>query len=351
MCDKHPLTVGGVEEHVRGLARQLVARGFEVLVAYRRESSRLLHGIELSTVRADLDLFKLKKLIKCVGPDLVHAHYSFNWLPLLAVVAADQLGVASVVTSHSVLPGYDQGGLSHLFSLTPHRPLLSKARALISVSKAVDLLMSRMAGPRVRRSVIPNAVDTDKYAPSAEASLEPLVLYVGRLVYRKGVHVLLHAFKEVVREEGDARLVVVGGGYLAPFLKTLASKLGLDGKVVFKGVVSEESKASLYREAWVVAVPTLYAEGFGIVAAEAMASGAPVVASRVGGLKEVVEHEATGLLVKPNSPRELSMALTSLIQDRSLRRRLSAKARARALEAYSWNEVAERIVNTYLSLN
>jgi len=214
----------------------------------------------------------------------------------------------------------------------------------------VDLLMSSLAGPRVWRTVIPNAVDTEKLSPPPEPPWKPVVLYVGRLIYRKGVHVLVHAFKEVTREERDVKLVVAGGGFMEPFLKALASRLGLNDRVVFKGVVPDEVKAKLYREAWVVAVPTLYAEGFGIVAAEAMASGAPVVATKVGGLKEVVEDGYTGLLVKPYSARELAEALIALLQDPSLRGRLSHNARLRAVERYSWSRVANRVLETYEAL-
>ncbi|RLF10056.1 MAG: hypothetical protein DRJ69_03625 [Thermoprotei archaeon] len=138
---------------------------------------------------------------------------------------------------------------------------------------------------------------------------------------------------------------------MEPFLKALASRLGLNDRVVFKGVVPDEVKAKLYREAWVVAVPTLYAEGFGIVAAEAMASGVPVVATRVGGLKEVVEDGCTGLLVKPYSARELAEALIALLQDSSLRGRLSRNARLRAVERYSWSRVADRVLKTYEALS
>ncbi|RLF16167.1 MAG: hypothetical protein DRJ97_01720 [Thermoprotei archaeon] len=350
VCDKHPSTIGGVEEHVRGLAGQLAARGFEVVIAYRKEGRAFINQLDFDSVRVGLDLLRLKRRISSLNPDVVHAHYSFNWLPLLAIAAASQLRLKVVVTCHSVLPGYDQDFLGHLYALTPHRPLLSKADALISVSRAVDLLMSRIVGSKVRRAVIPNAVDINVYAPSPREPKDPLVLYVGRLIYRKGVHVLLQAFRQVVKEERDAKLVVVGGGYLEPLLRTMASKFNLKGRVEFKGLVPDQEKASLYRSAWAVAVPTLYAEGFGIVAIEAMASGAPVVASKVGGLKEVVEDRVTGLLVKPGSAKELARVLLSLIQDPSLRRKLSSNARAKAVSNYSWRTVAGRVVDAYMDL-
>ncbi|RLF18827.1 MAG: hypothetical protein DRN06_00400 [Thermoprotei archaeon] len=348
VSERYPLIIGGVEEHIRGLAERLEEKGFEVSVAYRRRQEKsLVNAPRLKCLKVSLDTFKLRDFIKQEAPDLIHAHYSFNWLPPLLLAIGSQLNIPGIVTSHSALPGYEYDPVRYLYALMPHRLLLSKAQVMISVSRAVDHLMAALVNKRVRRVIIPNAVDTNKYRPSHREPSDPLVLYVGRLIYRKGIHVLLHAFKKVIKEEREAKLVIAGSGYMEPFFKALASSLKLRGYVEFRGNVSDEVKAEFYRRAWLTVVPTLYGEGFGIVAIESMASGTPVVASEVGGLKEVVDNEVSGLLVKPNSPKKLAEAVIALLQDPVLRKRLSVNARLKALKEYAWDSVASQIIDIY----
>jgi len=339
----HSPSRGGVDEHVKELALKLESRGLEVYVAHRKGSPPRW----LRSLRVPLDPGSLREAIRRVSPDVVHAHYSLNWYPLIAIAACRRLQVPCITTIHSLLPGYERPPMRQVYSLTPHRPLLSRARALISVSRAIDSFVEALVGRGVRRIIIPNAVDTDRFRPPPRRPDGHTVLYVGRLVYRKGVHVLLQAFREVAREVAEARLVIAGSGYLEPALRALALSLGLRGRVEFKGAVDDEVKASLYRESQVVVVPSLYGEGFGIVAIESMASGTPVVASSVGGLREVVRHEVDGLLVRPGSVRALAEAIRSVLTDRALRERLSRSARARVESEYSWSSIAPRIVEAY----
>ena len=107
----------------------------------------------------------------------------------------------------------------------------------------------------------------------------------------------------------------------------------------------------IYRSADVVVVPSVYGESFGIVALEAMASGRPVVASRVGGLSEVVVDGETGILVQPGSPRSIAEALLALHQDRSLARKLGLNARRIVVERYSWKRLLSKLLETYERLS
>jgi glycosyltransferase involved in cell wall biosynthesis len=112
------------------------------------------------------------------------------------------------------------------------------------------------------------------------------------------------------------------------------------------GFVPHDELGPLYDRAAVVAVPSRR-EGFGVVCAEAMAHGRPVVASRVGGLLDLVVHEETGLLVPPRDVEALRAALTRLLDDRELRERMGMKARERIKEHFSWDRVTELTVNAY----
>ncbi len=332
--------VGGVAAHVVGLAEALARRGHEVVVFTPS-------GEPLSSC---FRVVRLKRLLPVPhappvawdglsGFDVVHAHHAFAPTPLASIVKAERKRIPCVLTNHTLAPA------PHLVTplLAPLSRLLSKAKAIIAVSRAAARFISRIyRGPIY---VIPNGVDTRRFKPSKEPCNEPIALFVGRLVHRKGVHVLIRAFERVQREVKEAKLVVAGRGPLRRPLEELARRLGV--RAVFLGFVPHEELPSTYRRATVLAMPSLYAEAFGITALEAMASGLPVVASRCGGLAEVVVHGETGLLVRPGDVGELAEALTLLLSDLELARSVGASARRLAVARYDWDVVAGMVEGVY----
>ncbi|WP_062662758.1 glycosyltransferase family 4 protein [Aeropyrum camini] len=208
-------------------------------------------------------------------------------------------------------------------------------------------MVEGIVGDSVDRYIIPNGVDVERFKPSTPKSDYPLVLFLGRLVWRKGAHVLVRAFRQVVDEIRDAQLYIGGKGEFEPIIRLLIARYGLEGNVKMLGVVPESEKPRLYSLAWVTAVPSIVNESFGIVALESLSSGTPVVASRQGGLKDVVKHGKTGLLVKPGSSRELAKALITLLQDSGLRRKMGEEARKTVLEHYDWRKVVPKILKVY----
>ncbi|MFW6146344.1 MAG: glycosyltransferase [Planctomycetota bacterium] len=199
------------------------------------------------------------------------------------------------------------------------------------------------------------------------------ILFVGRFTPEKGLHVLIDAFERLARRWDDLTLDIVGGGKatvsdfmpgllrdprIAPladfyrhrdyaaWLRGRVEKAGLAERVRFLGTLSREPLLGVYRAATVLAHPALI-EPFGMVTAEAMAAGLPVVASRVGGLPEVVQHGRTGLLVPPGDPEALAEAIASLLADPDRRRRYAAAARQYARTHFRWDRVAERVREVY----
>ncbi|MCD6358090.1 MAG: glycosyltransferase family 4 protein [Thermoproteales archaeon] len=168
---------------------------------------------------------------------------------------------------------------------------------------------------------------------------------MGRLVYRKGLTVLLKALS--LLKDLDLTLVVVGEGPLRPSAEALARRLAIEDRVMFLGSINEWELPGVYRSADVVAVPSLYGEAFGIVALEAMATGRPVVASRVGGLSELVIGGETGVLVPPGDPEALAEALRTLYEDEELRAQMGRRGRARILELYDWRVVIRHLEEVY----
>ncbi len=148
-------------------------------------------------------------------------------------------------------------------------------------------------------------------------SLTPLAVFAGRLVPEKGVDVLVQAFAQVVRNVPDARLLIAGDGPERKNLVDLAEQLGVAAYVTFLGHLPKEVMETKLARAWVQVVPSRWAEPFGLVAVEAMMRETAVIASRMGGLEEILQDGETGYLVPPNDPPRLAQRLVELLRDRA----------------------------------
>jgi D-inositol-3-phosphate glycosyltransferase len=177
----------------------------------------------------------------------------------------------------------------------------------------------------------------------------PIVLFVGRIEPLKGIDILMRAASHL---ESPVRLLVVGGDEKdadrKENLQALASELGLQDRVTFVDAVPHADLPLYYNAADICVVPSYY-ESFGVVAVEAMACGVPVVASRVGGLKETVKDGRTGYLVPWRCPEPFAERLELLLSNEPLRRKLGREARA-AAERFRWSEVATRVEDVYHEL-
>lgn len=176
-----------------------------------------------------------------------------------------------------------------------------------------------------------------------------LILFAGRLIPLKGVHHLLYAVPHVIRKYPNALFLIVGGATYGRNRKTnyirRLERLGsrYPKHVVFVPYVSHEDMPSWYGAADVVVVPSVERESFGLVNVEAMASGAPVIATRVGGIKEVVQHQVTGVLIKPKGiAAQLVRALNQLLEDEEMREQMGRAGAELAASAFTWEGMAER---------
>lgn len=173
------------------------------------------------------------------------------------------------------------------------------------------------------------------------------VLFVGRLVQRKGVDDLLRAFASLPASP-RSQLVVVGDGPDRARLEAMAHSLGLDGRVEFRGTLRGRPLSEAYASADVLGMPSRATrddvEGFGTVFIEAALFGTPSVGTRSGGIPEAIEDGTTGLLVPEGDAKGLSEALRLLLEDDALRSRLGEAARARAASGFTWAKSAERLV-------
>ena len=201
------------------------------------------------------------------------------------------------------------------------------------------------------------------------------LLFVGRNSPEKGLHVLIDAFQKVFECYPQAQLKIVGAQESAPIefivalsddpkISDLASfynrsyishlqgklSLGAASHVSFTGLVSRRQLINCYRDADVFIFPSVWNEPFGMPPIEAMATGIPLVATRVGGITEIVEDGKTGILVEPNDASALAEAILCLLSDEDLRKSMGKAARLRVYELFSWEKVVENLLRQYKNI-
>jgi glycosyltransferase involved in cell wall biosynthesis len=175
---------------------------------------------------------------------------------------------------------------------------------------------------------------------------QPLVYYVGRIVYEKGLHVLLDAWPQVLAALPRARLLIAGAGGYLPALVQRAQDLGIATQVRFAGFIPDDERDQLYHAADVAVFPSLY-EPFGIVALEAMAARCPVVVAATGGLAEVVTAHETGLCVQPNDPVSLAWGILHSLQHPDWSRTRAENAYRAARDSFNWHAIAGATAEVY----
>jgi glycogen synthase len=300
----------------------------------------------------------LTRLVPSWRPDVVHAH---DWLvahPALAL--ADVLEVPLVATIHATEAGRYAGWLSSPLSRQVHSAewwLAHRADTLITCSAAmraevtelfdvdpdpVVVLRNGIAPRRWRASSARVRAMRERYAPAGA----PVLLYFGRLEYEKGVHDLIAALPRIRRAHPGTRLLIAGTGTAHGELVAAAQGHRVRRSVTFTGHLPDADLAALLRVADAVVLPSRY-EPFGIVALEAAAAGAPLVASTAGGLGEVVLDGETGLSFPPGDVARLATAVGAVLADPAAAARRARAARKRLGSAFEWSRIAADTASVY----
>ncbi len=301
------------------------------------------------------------------GRQLVHSH---TWYANLAGHFAKLLhGVPHVMTAHSLEPlrpwKAEQLGGGYALSSWAERTAIESADAVIAVSGAMreDILACYPALDPARVHVVHNGIDTALYRPDhgtealVRAGIDPdrpYVLFVGRITRQKGVPHLLRAVRDI---DPRAQVVLCAGAPDTPeidreFRELYEELSGVrDGVHWIPKMLPRPEVIQLLTHAAVFVCPSVY-EPLGIVNLEAMACGTPVVASRVGGIPEVVDHGRTGLLVDVDGDFEagLARAIDSVLADPDAARALGEAGRVRAVGEFGWDAVARRTVALYAEI-
>uniref|UniRef100_A0A832I013 Glycosyltransferase family 1 protein n=1 Tax=Eiseniibacteriota bacterium TaxID=2212470 RepID=A0A832I013_UNCEI len=355
---------GGVTEHVHHTAAELQRRGHAVVIVTSRfRDGNTDHGVPVERVghnvlvpfnRAFVDFTvgfglkgQLERLFRRYDFDVLHVHCPLA--PTLPLMAIERAPCPVAGTFHST------GGRSLLQDAFrgPLRRRVERLDARIAVSETARASAELyFPGDYV---IVPNGVDVDRFHPSVapfEEWRDPErvnVLFVGRLDPRKGVHVLLAAWPEVVaRTGGRVRLLIVGDSYLRPRFEA-AVPPAMRPHVRFLGHVPIRDLPRWYATGDIFVSPATGNESFGIVLVEAMAAGRPVVCSDIPGYRCVVTPGRDGVCVRPGDPAALARALAALVDDPERRAALAARGRQRALE-FAWPRVTDRIEAVYRSI-
>lgn len=369
-----PVVVGGLARHVHGLSRELVRLGHEVYVLTRvvpgLPAKAIEEGVHVRRVvpyfqephdfrlwvshlnfallEAGVDLLRSLE-----GRAILHAH---DWLTAFAAKGLKNLfRVPLVTTIHATEHGRNGGihddGQQYINDVEWW--LTYEAWRVVVCSEAMRHEVQRLFGLTADKvAVIPNGVDLKQETPGGTFSREAFaapgerqLFQVGRLVPEKGAAVLIRALPALLQHH-RIRAVITGTGAYREDLVRLARQLGVADHVHFTGWLPDDQVHHLYRAADVAVVPSLY-EPFGIVALEAMAAGAPLVVSDVGGLAEIVADGRTGLKVPPGSPEALAQAIDALLRSPRLARRLASAGQQEVKERFTWTAVAQRTSQLY----
>jgi len=236
-----------------------------------------------------------------------------------------------------------QAPKNRLFRIVTNKSLNS-ANKVIALSKSLMNDTINLGVPQQKILVIPNGVDISTFH-RGEINREPVILFVGSLIKRKGPEFLLDAFNLVQKVKPEYRIIFIGDGSLRQYLEKKSEELSINDKVQFLGFQPPEIVAKKLRSAMVFVLPSLE-EGLGVVLLEALASGTPIVSSSVGGIVDVVNQD-TGILVPPADSKSLANAILEIIENESNWKARSNHCRELAESKFDWNVIAGQLLDLY----
>jgi starch synthase len=349
---------GLIEVEVRAFGEQRHSRADNLSVTAFPGWEKLQSDLPFSKV---LQTLSVNLAFNGVALDsrLVHCH---TWYTFFAGFLAKKLySLPLVMTMHSLEPlrpwKEEQLGAGYALSSWIERNGVENADRVIAVSAEMkeDVLRYYRIDP-AKVAIIHNGIDLRQYQPVGERSyLEqkgisgPYLLFVGRISRQKGILQLLDAMEEL--RGGGLKLVLCASAPDTPELEAeVREKVAANPEVIWiNEMVAKENVIQLYSHAEIFVCPSVY-EPFGIINLEAMACKAPVIASRVGGIKEVVVDGETGILVEPDRPDQLAAAIGKLAGNRQLIAKFKEAGRRRVEQSFGWDVIAQKTVQLYQAI-
>jgi glycogen(starch) synthase len=380
-----PVVIGGLGRHVYNLATALAAGGHDVVVLSRRPSGtdpsshpstdEIAEGVRVIAAAQDPHEFDfgtdMMAWTLAMGhsmvraglaikdrhnrpwrPDVVHAH---DWLVAHPAVAlAEHFDVPLVSTIHATEAGRHSGWVSGSISRQVHAVeswLVHESDSLITCSASMGDEITELFGPGLAETrVIRNGIDAAlwPFARRQPRNGPPLLMYLGRLEYEKGIHDAIAALPRIRRAHSGTTLTIAGDGTQLGWLVEQARKHKVLKATRFVGRLDHDELVQLLHTTDAAVLPSHY-EPFGIVALEAAATGIPLVTSNVGGLGEAVINGQTGMSFAPRDVAGLAAAVCAVLDDPEAAQQRAIAARERLTSDFDWHTVAGETAQVYLA--
>lgn len=347
------------------MARRMSRRGHETtLVAWNKKSPSLnsierIDGVEIWRLAGvNLRLAghitdypyapRMSNALKQIDPDIVHVRSHLFMTSIQAVKSAISQKRSVIVTVHGVMAKrqlfINMLQKAYLFTLAPW--IFRKAAVTICLTKSDAEEIMALGCPQERIRIISNPVDVEIFRPRAELEEEDLVVWVGRFVPEKGLGTMISAAHRVALHSPGVRFVLVGDGPMAGKVRHLIKKLGLEKNILLAGVLSPKQVSEIVARASVFLFTSLK-EGLPKVVLEAMSSGKAVVASNISGVSELIRTGYDGILVEPRDTKAFAEAITHILEDKKLRKKLGSKARDYVLRNHTWDRILDLTEEVY----
>jgi len=349
---------GGVVSHIFQLGEQLIRRGHDVKYLGPINSPSLNYSNQIipmgnsipipvagSVARISLNFWgtrKIKTILEKEKFDIIHLHEPF--MPSLPLKILSHSNSINIGTFHA----YSDKDYAYKFTKWYLTKFMNRLDGKITVSaSAKEYVQKHFSGDF---TVIPNGIDLDFLSQKTEPLNQYMdnkfnILFLGRLEKRKGLQYLLKAYIEL-KKKYDIRLIIIGPGNLDKQSMKLIKSINSADIVCTGAITDQYEKRMYYQTADLFCAPNTGNESFGIVLAEAMACGIPVVASNINGFKNVIEHGKNGFLFEPNSVSSIYNYIELLITNNDLRNTIAENGQLKVKE-FNWNKLVDKILDCY----
>lgn len=370
-----PNIIGGLARHVYGLSEGLAKKKFEIhiittqiedLAKYEQCGDIHIHRVKpyhehdpnFITWVAGLNIAILEKASELAHQEpfaFVHAH---DWLVGAAAQSIKAaLNIPLITTIHATEHGRNNGIFTELqkFVHEKERSLTAYSDHVIVCSEYMRKEVSQLFGVEDKNlTIIPNGIDVisidninrkilGKYPLQLSRRM---VFSIGRIVYEKGFDTLIEAALILRETHPDVYFIIAGKGPLLEEYRLKVKELSLSDTVFFIGFVTDAERNAFFLQSKITVFPSRY-EPFGIVALESMAFAKPTIVSKVGGLKSIVEHMETGLLMEPNNPYSFIEQVSLMLDNEALAHRIGAAAKEAVQAQFGWEHIAEETISVY----
>ncbi len=372
-----PRIVGGISRVVHDLSHKLVKAGNEVTVVTYKEGdvpsfendkgvkvyrveNYMIHPNNFTDWIMQLNFCltsKASQIIREQGNfDCIHAH---DWLVAYsAKTLKDAFHIPIISTIHATEAGRNSGihdDVQRYINDTEWLLTYESTEVIVN-SNYMKCELQRLFGlPFEKINVIPNGINLNNFNGIERdydfrrryaMDNEKIILYIGRLVYEKGIQHLIAAMPKIINGYNDTKLIIGGKGGMYDELKQQARNLGIENKIYFTGYLSSKDVQKMYKCADIAVFPSTY-EPFGIVTLEAMLAGVPTVVSDIGGLNEIVDHGVNGMKSYAGNSNSIADSVLTLLYNHQLCNNIVKNAKTKVKNEFNWNKITQETYFTY----